>query len=286
MQSGKSEPWILMKKITVLLAEDHTIVREAIRTMIELEDDLEVVGEAQDGSQAIRLATKIRPAVILMDIEMPELNGLEATREILKQLPATKILMLSAHSDDAYVKNAIDSGAVGFLLKQACGHDVCQAIRDVQNGKTFFSPSIARRFDHLHPYLLDHHKQFTEKIALLTPREKLVLQLIAEGDSNKVIAAKLGISIKTVEKHRAHLAQKLDIHETAGLTRFAINAGVIDAQCPAAYAGVPGVFRTTLATKTASHSRTQTTTRHHFKPLQERPRYSFVPDKTRDLATP
>src|ERR1022692_2511368 len=140
-----------MKKITVLLVEDHTIVREGFRKMLELEDDLEIVGEARDGRQAVALVEKLRPAVVLMDIAMPLLNGLEATRQILKSLPATKVLMLSAHSDDAYVKTATEAGAVGFLLKQTSAHDVCHAIREVHKGKTFFSPSISRRLDRLHP---------------------------------------------------------------------------------------------------------------------------------------
>ena len=134
-----------MKRITVLLAEDHTIVREGFRKMLELENDLHVVGEAQDGRQAVALVKKLRPAVVLMDIAMPLLNGLEATRQVLKALPATKVLILSAHSDDAYVKNATESGAAGFLLKQTSSHDVCRAIREVQKGNTFFSPSIPKR---------------------------------------------------------------------------------------------------------------------------------------------
>ena len=138
-----------MKKITVLLAEDHTIVREGLRKMLELENDFEVVAEAQEGRQAVTLAKKLRPAVVLMDIAMPQLNGLEATRQVLKALPATKVLILSAHSDDAYLKSAAESGAVGFLLKQTSAHDVCRAIREVQKGKTFFSPSISRRLDNL-----------------------------------------------------------------------------------------------------------------------------------------
>src|SRR5271166_5829838 len=133
-----------MKKITVLLAEDHMIVREGFRKMLEFEDDLEVVGEAQDGRQAVTLTKKIRPDVVLMDIAMPLLNGLEATRQVLKAVPTTKVLMLSAHSDDAYVSNATESGAVGFLLKQTSAHDVCRAIREVQKGKTFFSPSVTK----------------------------------------------------------------------------------------------------------------------------------------------
>src|SRR5271169_1873960 len=136
-----------MKPITVLLAEDHTIVREGFRKMLSLEDDLEVVGEAQDGRQAVAMVRKLRPAVVLMDIAMPLLNGLEATRQVLKAVPATKVLMLSAHSDDAYVKTASEAGAVGFLLKQTSAHDVCRAIREVQKGKTFYSPSISKRQD-------------------------------------------------------------------------------------------------------------------------------------------
>src|SRR5580765_4496575 len=127
-----------MKRITVLLAEDHTVVREGFRKMLEMEDDLVVIGEAQTGREAVALVKKLRPAVVLMDIAMPLLNGLEATRQVLKAVPATKVLMLSAHNDDAYVKSATESGAVGFLLKQTSAQDVCRAIREVQQGKTFF----------------------------------------------------------------------------------------------------------------------------------------------------
>src|SRR6187397_148526 len=131
-----------MKRITVLLAEDHTIVREGFRRMLELEDDLQIVGEAQDGRQAVALVRELRPAVVLMDIAMPLLNGLEATRQIVKAVPATKVLILSAHNDDAYVQNATESGAVGFLLKQTSAHEVCLAIREVAKGNTFFTPSV------------------------------------------------------------------------------------------------------------------------------------------------
>jgi DNA-binding NarL/FixJ family response regulator len=217
-----------MKRITVLLAEDHMIVREGFRKMLELEADLEVVGEAQDGRQAVALVKKLRPAVVLMDIAMPLLNGLEATRQILKEFPATKVLMLSAHSDDAYVSSATESGAVGFLLKQTSAHDVCRAIREVNNGKTFFSPSISRRQDRIHPLSSDRSGALTKKAVPLTSREMEVLQLIAEGKANKETASELGIGIKTVEKHREHVMQKLDIHDTAGLTRYAIGAGIIE----------------------------------------------------------
>jgi len=217
-----------MKRITVLLAEDHMIVREGFRKMLELEDDLEIVAEAQDGRQAVALTKKFHPDVVLMDIAMPLLNGLEATRQVLKDAPATKVIMLSAHSDDAYVKNATDSGARGFLLKQTSAHDVCHAIREIQKGNTFFTPSIARRLDRLNPKALDRTGVLKKKNSKLTSREMEVLQLIAEGKANKETASELGIGIKTVEKHREHLMTKLDIHDTAGLTRYAISTGIIE----------------------------------------------------------
>jgi len=217
-----------MKRITVLLAEDHTIVREGFRKMLELEDDLEVVGEAQDGRQAIAMVKKLRPAVVLMDIAMPLLNGLEATRQILKAVPSTRILILSAHSDDAYVKNATDSGAMGFLLKQTSSHVVCEAIREVKKGNSFYSPSVARRLHQLDGKSPDRAGRPRSRNARLSSREMEVLQLIAEGKANKETAAELGISIKTVEKHRDHLMSKLNIHDTAGLTRYAISAGIIE----------------------------------------------------------
>ena len=217
-----------MKRITVLLAEDHTIVREGFRKMLEFEDDMEVVGEAQDGRQALALAKKLCPDVLLMDIAMPLLNGLEATRQVLKALPATKVLILSAHNDDAYVKNATESGAKGFLLKQTSAHDVCRAIREVEKGKTFFSPSVSRRLDRVNPSSYDRAGQIGRQPSSLTSREMEVLQLIAEGKANKETAAELGIGVKTVEKHREHLMEKLDIHDTAGLTRYAISAGIIE----------------------------------------------------------
>ena len=217
-----------MKRITVLLADDHTIVREGFRKMLELEADLEVVGEAQDGRAAIALVKKLRPAVVLMDIAMPLLNGLEATRQVCKEVPATKVIMLSAHSDDAYVTSATESGAVGFLLKQTSSQDVCRAIREVQKGNTFFSPAVSKRHDRLNPPTPDRHGALKKKAAQLTSREMEVLQLIAEGKANKETASELGISLKTVEKHRQHLMEKLDIHDTAGLTRYAISAGIIE----------------------------------------------------------
>ena len=228
MEPAETKLRIFMKRITVLLAEDHTIVREGFRKMLELEDDLEVVGEAQDGRQVVAMVKKLRPAVVLMDIAMPLLNGLEATRQALKALPTTKVLILSAHRDDAYVKNAAESGAVGFLLKQTSSHDVCRAIREVQKGKTFFSPAVAKRLHQLDGKSPQRAGRPQSRKARLTSREMEVLQLIAEGKANKETAAELGIGMKTVEKHREHLMKKLDIHDTAGLTRYAISAGIIE----------------------------------------------------------
>jgi DNA-binding NarL/FixJ family response regulator len=215
-----------MKQITIMLADDHTIVREGFRKMLELEKDFAIVGEAQNGRLAVALAVKLQPEVVLMDIAMPLLNGLEAARQVLKILPATKVLMLSAHSDDAYVKNAADSGASGFLLKQTSAHEVCRAIREIHTGKTFFSPSISKRMDHQKS--LDRAGTTRKDACHLTSREMEVLQLIAEGKANKETASELGIGIKTVEKHREHLMKKLNIHDTAGLTRYAIGAGIIE----------------------------------------------------------
>src|SRR5271170_1133428 len=182
-----------MNRITVLLAEDHTIVREGFRKMLEFEDDFEVVGEAEEGRKAVAMAQKLRPDVVLMDIAMPLLNGLEATRQVLKALPSTRILILSAHSDDAYVDNAIESGAVGFLLKQTSAHEVCRAIREVAQGKRFFSPALAHRLECPTGTSTDQSRRLKKIQHQLTSREMEVLQLIAEGKANKVTATILGI---------------------------------------------------------------------------------------------
>jgi len=217
-----------MKRITILLADDHTVVREGIRRMLELENDFQVVGEAQDGRQAIAMVNQLRPDVALMDIAMPWLNGIEATRQILKTVPATKVIILSAHNDDAYITDATRCGAAGFLLKQNSARVVGEAIRQVQNGNTFFGAAVARRLHQLEGKSSNRAGRQQAEHACLTSRELEVFQLIAEGNANRQIAAGLGIGIKTVEKHRDHLMQKLDVHDTAGLTRHAISAGVIE----------------------------------------------------------
>jgi DNA-binding NarL/FixJ family response regulator len=216
-----------MKRITVLLAEDHQIVREGFRSLLKQEHDIEVVGEAENGRLAMQLTRKLRPAVVVMDIAMPLLNGLEATRQIRKEFPDTKVLILSAHSDDAYVAQVIELGAAGFLLKQTSSHELATAIREVQKGKTFFGSAIANRGQ-------DHSKKSADrkgnlkKKNRLSSREVEVLQLIAEGKPNKQVAAELGVSFKTVDKHRQHLMAKLNIHDIAGLTRYAITEGIIE----------------------------------------------------------
>ncbi|UCC97150.1 MAG: response regulator transcription factor, partial [Phycisphaerales bacterium] len=210
-----------MKRITVLLAEDHEIVREGLRVLLEAERDIEVVGEAETGRQAVQLTKRLRPGVVVMDIAMPLLNGLEATRRILKAVPATRVLILSAHGDDGYIRQVVMLGAAGYLIKQTSADLLSRAIREVHKGNTFFSPSIADRVHSLSLESPDGCAAPRRKKTALSSRELEVLQLIAEGKANKQIARGLGISIKTVEKHRQHLMRKLDLHDTAGLTRYA-----------------------------------------------------------------
>ncbi len=217
-----------MKRISVLLAEDHTVVREGLRTLLEGDGDIKVIGEAETGHQAVHLARRLRPAVVVMDLAMPVLNGLEATRQILKALPGAKVLILSAHGDDAYVEQVVALGAAGYLLKQTSAHVLSRAVREVHQGKTFFSPSIARRLHNDYGRSPAPGGRLRTRTTRLSSREVEVLQLIAEGRANKQVAAELGISVKTVEKHRQRLMVKLNIHDTAGLTRYAIAAGIIE----------------------------------------------------------
>jgi two-component system, NarL family, nitrate/nitrite response regulator NarL len=217
-----------MEKVTVLLADDHIVVREGLRMLVEIEGDIEVVGEAKTGREAVEMTLQLHPKVVVMDIAMPMLNGLQATRQILRMAPATRVLILSAHADPEYVEQVVLLGGAGFLIKQTSADILVEAIREVHKGKNFFSPSISK-------YLREHYQNaphtavlLKRKGACLTSREEGVLQLIAEGKANKQIASELGISIKTVEKHRQHLMQKLGIHDIAGLTRYAIAAGVIE----------------------------------------------------------
>ena len=214
-----------MKRITVLLAEDHRLVREGFRSLLEHEPDIEVIGEAANGRQAAQLAKKLRPDVVVMDIAMPVLNGMEATRQIRKDFPEMRVLFLSAHSDDAYVEQVTVLGATGFLLKQTSSEILARAIREVKKGNQFFSHTISKRIKDRRKNSLDRGEKGGNQ---LSSREIEVLQLIAEGKPNKQVAAELGVSFKTVDKHRQHLMSKLDIHDVAGLTRYAIAEGIIE----------------------------------------------------------
>jgi DNA-binding NarL/FixJ family response regulator len=217
-----------MNRITVLLAEDHHLVRQGFRALLEHERDIQVIGEAATGRQAVQLTRKFRPAVVVMDIAMPLLNGLEATRQIRKDFPDTKVLILSAHSDEAYVEEVAALGAAGFLLKQASAHILAEAIREVQEGKEFYSVPVSKRVGERSRKPRGRGGQFRRKGNCLSSREVEVLQLIAEGLPNKQVAAELGVSFKTVDKHRQHLMSKLNIHDVAGLTRYAIAEGIIE----------------------------------------------------------
>ena len=196
--------------------------------LLELEKDLQIVGEAEDGRQAVALVKKLRPAVVLMDVAMPLLNGLEATRQIRKDSPDTKVLILSAHSHAAFVKQVTDLGAAGFLLKHTSSAVLATAIREVHKGNTFYSPSISKRLDDRDQKSLDREGNSKKKNSCLSSREVEVLQLIAEGQANKQVAAELGLSFKTVDKYRQSLMGKLNIHDIAGLTRYAIAEGIIE----------------------------------------------------------
>jgi DNA-binding NarL/FixJ family response regulator len=214
--------------LTVLLAEDHVVVRQGLRILIEAKGDIKVVAEAKTGREAVSMAAEYLPDVIVMDIAMPLLNGIQAAQQILHARPRARILILSAHADPEYVDRVMELGAVGYITKQTSAEIVARAVREVHAGKTFFSASIAKHLRDKYQGMAPKNGAAKQKPVRLTSREAELLQLIAEGHVNKAIASELGISIKTVEKHRQHLMQKLHIHEIAGLTRYAIAAGVIE----------------------------------------------------------
>jgi DNA-binding NarL/FixJ family response regulator len=205
----------MSEEITVLLADDHSLVRRGFRRILEDEAGFKVVGEASNGVEAIRMAYELKPRVVVMDLSMPELDGVQATKEIVKHLPGTEILVLSMHADDSYVRNALDAGAKGYLLKSAIDVDLVGAIRTVAEGKRYMSSGV---------------KYVVGELEKLTSREKQVLQLIAQGKSNKDIAALLDLSVNTVSVHRANLMEKMNIHRTAELVLFAIRKGLVAPQ--------------------------------------------------------
>jgi DNA-binding NarL/FixJ family response regulator len=206
----------MAKKITVLLVDDHSLVRRGFRRMLEDEADMHVVGEAGNGEEAIKLAKEFRPEVVVMDCALPGMNGLSATREILEQLPETAILMLSMHTESTWVRQAIDAGAKGYMLKNALDLELGSAIRKVAAGESVFDPQV------------DHSSTLKGERAALTPRELEVLQMIVDGKSNKEIATALDLSANTVAVHRANIMNTLGIHKTAELVVYAIRAGLVN----------------------------------------------------------
>lgn len=210
------------KTIRVLLADDHSLVRQGFRRILENQADMTVVGEASDGNLAVQMTESLRPDILVMDVTMPRLNGIEATRQVAKSNPQTKVVALSMQKDGVYVREMLKAGARGYLLKECTESDLVSAIREVAQGKAWLSPDVSSAV------IEDYRKHVTEPIDLLSPREREVLQMIAEGRTNKEIAAVLHLSIYTVEAHRGRIMEKLNLHTGTELVRFAIRHGVID----------------------------------------------------------
>jgi len=212
--------------IRILLADDHTVMRSGLRLLLERQENMKVVGEAADGKQAVEIAEAEKPDVVIMDIAMPHLNGVEAARQIAVRSPHTAIAILSMHSDESYVIRSLKAGARAYLLKDSAEADLIAAIRAITEGKSFFSPAVRQLLKE------DYMRQLAEMGAedsyeLLTPREREVLQLVAEGKSNKEVANLLNLSLYTVETHRTHILQKLNLHSVPELILYAVRKGII-----------------------------------------------------------
>ena len=218
-----------MPSLKVLIADDHEIVRRGLRSLLEAEHDCEVVGEAADGREAVQMAADLKPDVVILDIGMPALNGLEATRQILKARPETKILILTMHEADAVIRDVLDAGASGYLLKTDAGRDLAAAVEALRGNKTFFTSRVSQMI--LAGFLNGDARPSDSAAGAirLTPRQREIVQLLAEGKSSKEVAAVLNLSVKTAETHRANIMRKLDCHSVSEVVRYAIRNNIISA---------------------------------------------------------
>jgi len=216
-----------MGKIRILIADDHTILRDGIRSLLAEVPEFQVIGEAEDGHTAVQMACELEPDVVLLDIAMPVLNGIEATRQIRRYAPTIKVLILTMHENEEYIRQALAAGAMGYILKDAAARDLINAIRQVQRGELVLSPAVTRLV--IEDYLRWGDVQVEASDDVLTPREREVLQLIAEGNSNRQIAEILCVSIKTVQTHRSNIMAKLDLHDRSELIKYAIRKKIIEA---------------------------------------------------------
>jgi two-component system response regulator NreC len=215
-----------LKKIRILIADDHGIVRKGLRLQLEQNNDFEVVGEATEGREAVRMAEELLPDVVIMDIAMPNLNGIQATTQVVKKNPQIGVIILSMYSDETYLMRTLAAGAKGYLLKDSADVDLHRAVEVVAQGKPFFSPAIADTL--LEDYMRQlQQRGLQDSYDLLTEREKEILQLLAEGKSNKDVAGILNLSTNTVETHRTRIMQKLDLHSTADIVLYAVRKGII-----------------------------------------------------------
>jgi two-component system, NarL family, response regulator NreC len=211
-----------MKRIRILLADDHAVVRAGFKMILSAQADMEIVGEAGNGREAVESAEELKPDIVVMDVAMPELNGIEATRRLAASLPHTRVVALSMHKDSVYVREILRAGARGYLLKDSPAGDLVSAVRAVASGQSYLSPGVSNAV------LDDYRRHVTNPIDLLTTREREVLQMIAEGKTNKEIAGVLNLSVYTVDAHRGRIMEKLNLHSINELVRFAVRNGLID----------------------------------------------------------
>ena len=216
-----------MKTLRILLADDHIVMRTGLRALLERQPHLEVVGESENGRETVTLAGTLRPDVVVMDVGMPILNGIDATQTIVAECPTTAVIILSMHADESYVMRALKAGARGYLLKDSAAADLMGAIQAVSQGKSFFSPKVSRILAEDYVRVLKQ-KGSADTYDLLTSREREILQLLAEGKTNKEIAATLNLSVYTVDAHRGKIMEKLNLHSSGELVRFAVRNGLID----------------------------------------------------------